>query len=155
MEDWDQVPRFGACVPWRGPVLRPSAYGLVGDEGERPAVVRTPSGVYLPGGGIEPGETPGEAIEREILEECGLVVGVGLWRTRAVQFVYSEAESTPFEKHCIFIECTVHAPSVGGSEADHELLWVDPGRAPGLLAHPSQGWAVERWRTARFVEGPG
>ena len=31
----------------------------------------------LPGGRIEPGETPGEAAAREVLEETGLVVQVG------------------------------------------------------------------------------
>jgi 8-oxo-dGTP diphosphatase len=101
-------------------VIRVGAYGLVSDNRGRLAVVRTGQGTFLPGGGIEPGEGPEEAIAREVLEECGMVIRLGVWTDRAVQFVYSVPERTHFEKRSIFIDGTAVGPSAAQREADHE-----------------------------------
>src|ERR1700687_845179 len=117
MEDWDKVPLFGARPQAAACVIRNSAYALVADEQGRLAVARTGQGAFLPGGGIAAGETPAEAIRRECLEECGLVVRPGTravaWTTRAVQFVYSESEKTHFEKRSTFIEAFIGAADDG------------------------------------------
>lgn len=49
---------------------RPSVYAVVIDGLGRVALVAEDEGYYLPGGGIEPGETTLEALVREIREEC-------------------------------------------------------------------------------------
>ncbi len=126
MEDWGKVLTFGACPQLENCVIRPSAYGLIEDNRGRLAIIRTVQGTFLPGGGIEPGETPEEAVMREALEECGLVVRPGAWTVRAVQFVCSESETTRFEKRSTFIEAAVDRCGSTGIEADHELVWVDP-----------------------------
>lgn len=110
------------------------------------AVVRSQDGVYLPGGGIEAGETPEEAILREALEECGLVVRIGPWTARAVQFAYSASEAAHFEKRSTFLECAIEGSDRSRLEPNHELLWVDPRSASGVLTHPSHAWAIEQWK---------
>jgi 8-oxo-dGTP diphosphatase len=143
---WDDTPVFGirtAGDPW---VIRPSAYGLLPDPEGRVAIVRSVDGVYLPGGGIEAGETPEEALRREALEECGLAVQLGSWTARAVQFAYSASESAYFEKRSTFIECAIERQDASRLLPDHELLWVAADAAAGLLSHASHGWAVTRWR---------
>src|SRR5262249_38914210 len=146
-EDWSKIPVFGERPEADAWVIRPSACGLIEGEGGRLAVVRTDQGMFLPGGGIEAGETPEQAISREALEECGLVIHSGEWKVRAVQFVFSASERTHFEKRSTFIECVVVGLCLAGSEAGHELIWVLPESAAQILSNESQRWAVERWRS--------
>jgi 8-oxo-dGTP diphosphatase len=144
MTGWDAVPVFGQ-PPETGAVVRPSAYGLVTDGSARLAIVRTPQGRYLPGGGIEPGESVHDAVVREVREECGLDVRTGAWSTRAVDFVYSITELTHFEKRSTFVEASVFGPPVSSIELDHDLEWMPARDAIASLAHPSHRWAVAQW----------
>jgi len=82
--DWRAVPHFGTRPAGRRSVVRPSAYAFLQDRAGRLAVVRAIDGVFLPGGGLEDGETPEAAVGREALEECGLVVRVGACVSRLV-----------------------------------------------------------------------
>jgi 8-oxo-dGTP diphosphatase len=148
MEDWRESPVFGVPTAGRRYTVRPSAYALIEDGHGRLAVVRTPQGVTLPGGGIEDGETPAQAAVREALEECGLIVRAGSWAIRAVQFSYSESDRAHYEKWSTFLDAVVEAVAHSGVEEDHELVWVAPGAAIEILASESHRWAVE----SRFRE---
>lgn len=138
-------PVFGARDPGIAYLVRPSAYAVIEDAAGRIALVRTPEGVYLPGGGIEAGETAPQAIVREAIEECGLAVRVGSWSVAAVQFCYAIPEQEHFEKHSVFFEAAIERIVGGATEADHELFWAAAGEAPAALSHESQAWAVTRW----------
>lgn len=151
-DDWAGVPIFGTREDGRPWMIRPSAYGLLPDRDGRVAIVRSPDGVYLPGGGIEDGETVAEALRREALEECGFRISLGAWTARAVQFAYSASEKAHFEKRCSFLECTVESVDRTLLHPGHELLWVPGSSAAGLLTHESHGWAVAQW-IARAVSG--
>jgi 8-oxo-dGTP diphosphatase len=63
---------FGRRVAEATYVRRPSVYAVITNGAGQVAVVRTAQGVFLPGGGIERGETPEQAVLREALEECRL-----------------------------------------------------------------------------------
>jgi 8-oxo-dGTP diphosphatase len=146
MESWSDVRVFGLRPQLEDCVIRKSAYGLVPDDDGGLAVVRTSRGVYLPGGGLEAGETPEETVRREVLEECGLLIRPGACVARAIQFVYSEPERTHFEKRSIFIEGAIIGHGPPPLEKDHELVWLDAEQAAQSLSHQSHGWAVELWR---------
>ncbi len=146
MKDWREAPVFGVPTAGERYRVRPSAFGLIADGHGRLALARTPQGITLPGGGIEEGETPAQAVLREAVEEVGLIVRTGLWEIQAVQFTYSESDRAHYEKWSTFLDAVVEAVAHSGTEADHELVWMAPATAAEVLASESHRWAVESWR---------
>jgi|tagenome__1003787_1003787.scaffolds.fasta_scaffold20960219_2 8-oxo-dGTP diphosphatase len=145
MTDWSAVPTFGRNASPETAIVRPSAYGLITDDRTRLAIVRTPSGVYLPGGGIDAGEAPEATVAREIREECGLVVQLEGWRRMAIEFVFSAAERTHFAKHCTFCNGRAIGKSETDPEADHTLEWANAADAATRVTPASHRWAIEQW----------
>ena len=145
MPDWRAVPVFGIAPEGTSATVRPSAYAILRNDRGQFAVVRTPEGTYLPGGGMDPGETSVETVIRETLEECGLVIRIGSWTTAAVQLAWSEAERTYFEKRCTFVDAVVIGSDISRLEPNHEVLWVDAETACGMLTHECHAWAVRKW----------
>lgn len=140
----DEVPRFGAAPPGITVVVRPSAWAIIA-RGSAIAVTRTPEALYLPGGGIEAGEMPEEAVVREAVEECGLVVRPGAWRVRAVEIVRAARSPTWYEKHGTIMDAAIVGDVRAPTESDHVLEWMTPDEAMRALHHASHRWAVERW----------
>jgi 8-oxo-dGTP diphosphatase len=118
-----RVPIFRVRVEASPYIIRPSAYAVVRNEEAALAVVRTPRGYYLLGGGIEGDETPEHAIQREIREEAGLIVVPGLVIGEAIEIVYSAEENACFEKRSVFITAQVTG-KLAKRDHDHQLIWL-------------------------------
>ena len=121
--------------------MRPSAYALLRDEESRIAVVRSTRGWFLPGGGIEPGETAERAVERESQEECGLLIAADRRIGSATEIVHSPAGHAGVEKASVFIEAVVVGTSAA-TELNHALVWLSVRDAIARLSHKSHQWAV-------------
>jgi 8-oxo-dGTP pyrophosphatase MutT (NUDIX family) len=147
MTDWMNVPVFGAPAPAVFATVRPSAYGIICDPQGRLAVVHTPIGLSLPGGGSDEREAPEATIVRETREECGLDIRVGPWRRTAIEHVFSTAEQAQFEKRNTFCDAVVLGAAGEPTEPDHLLEWMPAGQAAALLVPASHRWAVNEWRT--------
>lgn len=146
-------PIFGTRVAGAVYRPRPSAYALVRNDVGHFAVVRTPVACYLPGGGMEPGETPEQTIVREAREECGFVLKPRAQLGRALEICYSSEENEYFEKDSFFIEAEIIGRGAQ-SELDHELVWMIADRAREALSHGSHRWAVHRASVPPFGNKP-
>ncbi len=133
---------FGTLVDGANYTLRPGGYAVIRRSTGEIAVVTTPCGCFLPGGGQELGETPEQAAIREAREECGLKVRIGSLIGVADQLVHAADEAAYFRKRCSFFLAEVITSEVHGSETDHVLSWLTPEDAVRRLSHESQQWAV-------------
>lgn len=141
---WPDTPVFGDAIPGVTYGNRPGAYALICDEADRVALVAVGSGLYLPGGGCEAGETPQEALRREVLEECGVICEVNQFLGEAVEFLHVPSEHCYFRKHGYFFTATIPAGSVRCSH----VRWLSPAEAVLGLRHASQSWVMSRFADA-------
>ena len=125
-----------------GPVReRIGAYAIVVNEAWRVAIVRIGAGIHLPGGGANPGESPIEAMHREVAEETGMTVEVVSSLGTARQYV--AWQGTMWNKIGHFFVCRPLSFGVA-TEPDHTLEWWGGDRARTGLSHAYYGWAVRR-----------
>jgi 8-oxo-dGTP diphosphatase len=134
---------FGQRVPTQEYRRRVGSYAVILDGAGRVALMRTPKGLFLPGGGANPGETPDATLRREVREELGGEITAARLLGTAVEYVHACGEGY-LAKECSFFHVDIGSCSEHGSEADHELVWVDSRVAMGRLMHRSQAWAVSQ-----------
>ena len=144
------VPQFGAPEPGRDYPDRPAAFVVLAKDG-RVACVRIAwrnggPKVDLPGGGIDPGETPAQAAIRECGEEAGLGVSIpGESFVRADHYFVNE-EGRCNNTRGWFFEARLEgeAPELK-TEDDHTLVWLEPLEALRALDRDSHAWALTAW----------
>lgn len=135
------IPEFGAAVPGKDYILRPGGYVIVRNLQGEVAIVSTPQGFFLPGGGQEDGESSAQAAVREANEECGLLVRLkGLLGT-ADELVFAPLEEKYYRKRSSFFSAELIGRETG-VEVDHRLMWMRVEEAVTRLSHKSQTWAV-------------
>jgi 8-oxo-dGTP pyrophosphatase MutT (NUDIX family) len=148
MPDWTTAPIFGIPDPTLPLHVRPSAYGVVCNSDGQIALVRTPRGVYLPGGGSDPGEPVEVTVQRESREEIGLHVAIGTWRRVAIEHVAAASEGASFEKRSTFCDAVPRGPTGLALELSHGIVWYVPEDAVAHLTPASHRWAVSEWIAA-------
>ena len=143
------VPQFGERRAGRTYADRPAAFGIL-ERDERIAVVRIakPDGatwIDLPGGGVDPGETPEEGVVREYGEEAGLKVMVRESFALADQFFVNTDGEAWNNRSTFFVLDLVAEDAALKIEEDHMLVWLSPLEAIAALRHDSHAWAVAAW----------
>jgi 8-oxo-dGTP diphosphatase len=144
------TPQFGAPEPGRDYPDRPAAFVVLERDGRiacvRVAQRRGGPKLDLPGGGLDPGETPAEAAVRECGEEAGLKVSVeGEAFVRADHFFINDQSKRNNTRGEFFVaRLEAEAPQLK-IEDDHELVWLEPLEALKSLDRESHAWAVAAW----------
>ena len=134
--------------------FRPGAYAILPRDGQLLLTVQmeeTPD-IQLPGGGIDPGETPIVALHREVFEETGWLIAkpkkLGAFR----RFAYMPEYDLWAEKLCHIYLARPSRQISPPIEPDHEVLWAIPKAAARILGNAGDRHFVRQFH--RLVSGP-
>lgn len=144
MTDESEIPQFGTAMPGLIYGERPSAYGIAINAAGRVLVCRRSRGrILLPGGGLHEGESPHQALVREVAEETAHRVTDASVIGRARQYHSHRISKPPVNKFCHFYAVdVVHDPLIL-SEDDHQAVWLSPHDLVSSLTFESHRWALE------------
>lgn len=146
------IRRFGSAPDARQSYRRrPGAYALLPRAGRllltEQAAEAGPD-LQLPGGGIDPGESPLTALHREVFEETGWLIArprrVGAFR----RFAYMPEYDLWAEKICVIYVARPVRPMGPPHEEGHRALWMETEDAAERL-----GNAGDRHFAARLALG--
>ena len=133
---------------------RPAAFAVVEHKGRLALVQVERRGrglvLDLPGGGIDPGETPVQAAGRECGEEAGLVVALDAEPfAHADHFFRHNDGVVRNTRGSFFAGRMLSIDRARKIEHDHHLVWVEPHSAVERLDRESHAWAVAAWLRLR------
>lgn len=126
--------------------LRPGAYALLIRDGQ---VLLTHQAepvpeFQLPGGGVDPGETPLRALHREVQEETGWSVAITRRLGAFRRFAYMPEYDLWAEKLCMIYLGRPIRQIGAPSEPGHEARWLSPDRAAQCLGNPGDSYMLSR-----------
>jgi len=132
---------FGHRESGRSYQQRLAAYAVILDEKLQVACVVDKLRLFLPGGGLEAGEGPLDAVHREVGEECARSLEVISPLDSAIQFFHA-ASGEAYELHAHFF-CARFGGVLAGA-AQHELRWLPALPQPPAFFHECHRWAVQQ-----------
>ena len=115
---------------------RPGAYGVILRDGQALLALNESAGeeFALPGGGIDPGESPVQALHREAIEETGYRIAVTRRIGAYQRFTYMPEYDLWAHKVCHIYLCRAGRSIAPPMEPDHQPLWVPVGDAVDLIS---------------------
>jgi len=134
------VSSFGRFDPNVSYKERRAAYAVIFSENGRISAVKGSEKYFLPGGGLNEGESAEEGVVREIREELArgarLICEIG----RAIQYFYAPSDNCHYKMLAVFFlaELAEELPTT----AEHSLEWISPANVDDLLCHQCHAWAV-------------
>lgn len=142
MRRFGEPPRAG-----RKYTPRPGAYAILPLKGRFLMTVQMSPNldVQLPGGGIDPGESPLRALHREVMEETGWTIAyprrLGAFR----RFVYMPDYDLWAEKLCHIYAAHPVRQIADPIEPDHETIVLSTSEAVGILGNDGDRMFLQRY----------
>lgn len=127
--------------------LRHGVYAILPLEGQLLVTLQHEPGpeLQLPGGGIDPGESPLQALYREVMEETGWSIAAPRRLGAFRRFVYMPEYDIWAEKMCAIYVAQPVRPISAPTEAGHTPMLVDTGVAARELGNEGDRMFVSRW----------
>lgn len=142
-ENKTNIREFGTRLDGKNYIDRPGVYAVIEDNHKQIAVIETSNGYFLPGGGVNSGETEVEALKREIMEEIGYQVSELADIGEAVEYIKAHTDGKYYRIPSRFYKVQIGSKIGEGIEKDHRLVWLWQGDALKLLMRQSQVWAIQ------------
>lgn len=127
--------------------LRPGVYAILPHKGGLLVTLQLEPGpeLQLPGGGIDPGESPLAALHREVYEETGWHIGAPRRLGAFRRFVFMPEYDLWAEKLCtVYTARPVRAVSAP-TEPGHTALVIPATQAAADLGNSGDRLFVSRW----------
>ncbi|MGL5978007.1 MAG: NUDIX domain-containing protein [Erysipelotrichaceae bacterium] len=139
-----EVTTFGEKLAGIAYRKRKGAYLIIENSEGHIALVQTPTGYFLPGGGIESNEDHQTCLLRECLEEIGACIQVERFVCEAQEFRFSETYIDYIQVIGAFYTGSIMGALQQPSEPDHQLVWVSREQADTLLLLQVQRYALKQ-----------
>lgn len=116
-------------------IARPGAYGIIAQGRDLLLTLQVlkKAEMQLPGGGIDPGETPTQALHREVFEETGYRIIVQKRLGAYQRFSYMPEYDLWAHKICHIYLCRPALKICDPIEPNHSALWMDAIEAQPVL----------------------
>jgi 8-oxo-dGTP diphosphatase len=125
-------------------IKRPGVYAVIRNHGQQVALVKTPGGYFLPGGGIKAGESHRECLERELAEELGWQIEIQRYIGCAQRYFFATVQATYYCSIGYFYTAHKLAETETVTEENHEEAWLTIEEIESKLLHEHQLWAVKQ-----------
>jgi len=120
---------------------RPASYAVVLSDSHQVAWVVAESGLFLPGGATEPGESAEDAVRREVREECARELDLLASLPSAIQY-FTTPSGRAYELRASFFVGRF-GPFVSTS-AEHEVTWLPAASMSTDIYHECHTWAIRQ-----------
>lgn len=134
---------FGEKIQDINYIDRVGAYGVILNEDNKVAVVKTKKGYFLLGGRVENEETHEECIKRECSEEVGIDVVVKNFICKGGKYDYIGSIGYFYGIGYFYFAEFIDIASKA-KEKGHELLWIDIQDCCKYIHLEHQKWAVHQ-----------